>query len=218
MTITETIGTTATPMSAEREHRLLEAALDYGNAVNEYQAGDPAPSSGEGTHEEKLARMRNLLLAAGASPDHIRMTGLIMERDRLLQEQRDLNDAKDAAQITLRRIASELNLFKEQVVEVATRYAEDNGWCSVIDDALRELGLVRKAKKYEAALTITVTFIGELGASNRDTPRASWIRDSISNTYEIQRAIEAHFELDSDHDGSEVTDVQFEVTSVRDLD
>lgn len=65
-----------------------------------------------------------------------------MARETLAQAQARANAAEQA-----------LAEHKAKVVEVAHKYAEDHDWCSVVNDALRELGL--GAPRIEVTLTIT---------------------------------------------------------------
>ena len=52
----------------------------------------------------------------------------------------------------------ELEEFKNRVAAVASRYAKAHGWCSVVDEALSDLGLERISSRYTAALNIRVEF------------------------------------------------------------
>lgn len=46
--------------------------------------------------------------------------------------------------------------FKEKVVKVATDLAEEHDWCEVVDNALEEMGLPRRARRAEITFTVTV--------------------------------------------------------------
>jgi phosphoenolpyruvate-protein kinase (PTS system EI component) len=50
---------------------------------------------------------------------------------------------------------ADLEAFKEKVQEVALQYAEDHGWCGVVEEALEEVGI--KPKPKAATITVTVT-------------------------------------------------------------
>ncbi len=117
-------------------------------------------------------------------------------------------DALTAIRSADRRLAE----FKEKVVEVASGYAQEHGWCDVIDDALRELGLERKAKKYSGTLTIVVSFEAEL-EPGKETPSRQWVRDSVSVDTE---SIEGALKFDSDHTESNVLDVTYQFSDIRD--
>jgi hypothetical protein len=47
-----------------------------------------------------------------------------------------------------------LDKFKEEVKAVALRYAEENGWCDAIYDALEELGIEVGAEKYHVTIEL----------------------------------------------------------------
>lgn len=130
--------------------------------------------------------------------------------------QRQVTEATESATRAGRHYseaARELVRFKDQVVEVATRYAVENSWCSTVNQALQEMGLEMKPKSYSATLQITVEFVAEM-AERRDIPSESWVRDSMQ-TDAIRRAIANSFSMDSDHAGVSVNDIEFEVTSVE---
>ena len=133
-----------------------------------------------------------------------RVSGLTDERDSL---QRRLSQALSDEDAKLER-------FKEQVVEVASRYAEDNDWCSVIDNALNELGLERKTTVYGGILTITVAFHAERSRGKSGLPSRSWVRDSLSLS-SLRGAIEDCLEFDADHESSEVDSVEFAVSGLE---
>jgi hypothetical protein len=133
-----------------------------------------------------------------------RVSGLTNERDSL---QRRLSQALSDEDAKLER-------FKEQVVEVASRYAEDNDWCSVIDNALNELGLERKTTVYGGVITITVAFHAELNRGKTGLPSQRWVRDSLSLS-SIRGAIEDSLEFDADHESSEVDSVEFAISGLE---
>lgn len=140
-------------------------------------------------------------------------------REQVTALQRQVTEANESATRSGRHYteaARELERFKEQVVEVATRYAVENSWCSTVNQALQEMGLEMKPKSYSATLQITVEFTAEM-AERRDIPSESWVRDSMQ-TDAIRRSIANAFAMDSDHAGVSVNDIEFEVTSVEEND
>jgi chromosome segregation ATPase len=131
----------------------------------------------------------------------------------LSQRLDDVKMERDSLERRLSQVGLELEAFKEKVAEVASRYADDHGWCGVIDAALEELGLERRPATYLATLTITVDFRADLRA-RRELPDRSWVEQSVQ-TDTIRRAIENSFGLDSDHTSSSVEEVEFDVSDVR---
>lgn len=119
---------------------------------------------------------------------------------------RGLIAERDQAQIELAR-------FKHKVSEVATKYAANEGWCGIVDDALSELGLTRLIRDYKATLKIEVEFKAKLSEGQPDLPDESWVRDSLT-TSAIERAIKAQLGTTGDHSSIAVEDVEFEVMYV----
>jgi hypothetical protein len=60
------------------------------------------------------------------------------------------------------KAVAELASFKKTVVRVAQEYAEDNDWCSTVDDALHDMGL-----ETESTSTVRVTLFVELPVKHR---------------------------------------------------
>jgi hypothetical protein len=159
--------------------------------------------------QRQLAAMRDQLVATSA----------LLERSR--EQQLALSNTHDSlesrliqAQQAQSRAESALDNFKEQVVDVASRFATEHGWCSVIDEALEELGLKRKPKTYSAKLTITVDFTAGLSSGRSDTPSESWVRDSVQFEA-IRRAIQHNFQMDSDHESASVDQIEYDVEDVE---
>lgn len=122
-----------------------------------------------------------------------------------------------AQRLTIRRlenIEQEFDAFKERVVSVASDYAQQHGWCSVVDEALGDLGLERHPKKYVATAVIRVKFIATL-RERQELPGEGWVRDSIREGA-LREAIRGGFELDADHDGVEVDYV--DIDDVEDVE
>jgi ElaB/YqjD/DUF883 family membrane-anchored ribosome-binding protein len=156
------------------------------------------------THDELIERVNKL--TADLATAHAGFNQ--MNRERV-----EAQETVAALRNTVEFKDRELARFKEEVVEVATRYAEEHNWCAVIDQALEDLGLERAPKSYTAVLEIEVTFTAELRHRQED-PSEDWVRDSIS-TRAIENAIEEAFALDSDHKDHNITDTTFRVTSVE---
>jgi len=231
MTTTESTTAPTTeavpPLTVERQNRVLEVALDYAEAVQAYRKVlnlGPDPDAEVVARASKMAEQRQLLLELTLSSDHL-LYEAVAHRDDLLGRVRDLTGDRDRLQnatdaVTeereelLRRFnvssraaaraQSELAAFKEQVVEVADQYADEHGWCNVIDKALEELGLERAPKEYRAKLTITLDVYGTLANGRRDLPIERAIRDSIA--------------FDDDHASGSVEDFEFEVDDVQEND
>lgn len=51
---------------------------------------------------------------------------------------------------------SEFDKFKRKVVDVAQDYAEREGWCDAVDEALTEIGLEHLLKSTKRKVTLTV--------------------------------------------------------------
>jgi predicted nuclease with TOPRIM domain len=128
----------------------------------------------------------------------------------------ELKVERDSLERRLSYAGPELAAFKKRVVEVASKYADDHGWCGIIDQALEELGLERERVTYLATLTVTVCFRAELDPG-RDLPSSDWVRESMQ-TYAIEQAVRDNFEMDSDHSSSSIDDIDFDVINVRNAD
>lgn len=74
---------------------------------------------------------------------------------------------------------SELADFKDTVARVAMRYAREHDWCSVVTDALAELGLTPPEIQVSGTFTVTYEFIGTLAHSLRADLTESWVASSI---------------------------------------
>lgn len=138
-------------------------------------------------------------------------------RDRLFERNNDLIAERDRANDRLERAGEAAQGFRDKVVDVASRAANEHGWCEVIDGILEELGLERPTVSYAGTMTITVQFHAELGKGKRDLPNVGWVRDSIS-WGDIESTIENGIEFDSDHTDGEVDDVSFVITNIRAYD
>jgi hypothetical protein len=139
------------------------------------------------------------------------------ETDLLLQRHREMAKRCEQLSATAASAEAAFEVFKRKVVEVADEYAQEHGWCSVIDQALEDLGLERSPKEYRAKLTITVDVYGVLARGRRDLPEGDWVRDSIG-VRGIERAIRDHIAFDDDHLSGSVDAFEFEVDDVQDND
>lgn len=145
-----------------------------------------------------------------------RITTLTDNQDTLHERIRTLGNERDALRTRVSVLTNghndELEQFKQQVAEVATRYARIHEMCSVVDQALRELGLSRLPSGYSATLEITVEFTADMRERNEE-PERSWVRDSIQTT-QLRRAIMDSFGMDSDHTGSDISDISFDIVAL----
>jgi hypothetical protein len=143
---------------------------------------------------------------AEPTPEQARIAALelrVSELNNTIADQR--RQINNATQI--------LERFKEQVQEVATRYAKNNGWCSVVDEALEELGLSRmEPKTYTATLHINVDFTFTPESYSEDGPSDSEVEEMIQ-TYDLKTRIERYFSM-SGVNSSSVDDVNFDVNDV----
>ncbi len=67
----------------------------------------------------------------------------------------------------------------QKVVEVARKYADANGWCETVDEALREAGL---GELMEEERTITMTIRVPIGSANDDDAVVEAITEAIDNS------------------------------------
>lgn len=228
----------AAPQALARSPRLIkEAALNYAEALAEYQKSGPvgtAPTmelserlthtgialTNLATGEVAIANLQRRLddtcksmveLVDGKDRLVGEITGLQAERNRLAAKCEELQQKLDSTPEGFR----ELEAFKRKVVQVAEEYAKEHGWCSVIDEALDELGLKRAPTSYTAQMTIQVSFTGVL-ATRRDLPSDNWVESSVG-TGAIEEAIRGAFGLasDEDHEGGSIDNISFNVDDVE---
>jgi hypothetical protein len=189
MSITETEESTITPDDNPSQH-LLDAVTIQRDAL-QLELGE---------------------LGADLATFRAERNTAIVDRDAMQEQLEDLRTERERVERLLWDKTTELDEFKEKVIEVAGRYTDKYGWCSTVNEALAELDLGLQPSKYQATLQITVRFSAEM-SNRRDLPEGHWVNDSIERG-QLQRLIENNFRLDSDHSSSVVDDVEFEVTSV----
>lgn len=251
----------AAPHPLARSPRLIkEAALNYAEALAEYQKSGPVGTAPTMELSERLTHagmaLTNLVTGEVVIADLQRrlddtrksmvelvdgknrlageVSGLLAERRQAMIERNLGIEAKEALTIERNRLAAkceelqqkldstpegfrELEAFKRKVVQVAEEYAKEHGWCSVIDEALDELGLKRAPTSYTAQLTIQVSFTGVL-ATRRDLPSDNWVESSVG-TGAIEEAIRGAFGLasDEDHEGGSIDNISFNVDDVEEV-
>jgi hypothetical protein len=186
-------------------HYTRDQEMDAEKAAEAPALPDPAvvPTS------EVMAMQQELdLRTAERDALNARAAQLTLDVDRLYRE---LCESREVA-------GRDLTRFKQRVVEVATRYAKDNDWCSVIDNALDELGLERPRVKYRARATITVEFTAELADRSANLPGRGWVESSMNMTA-IEDAITDALDNDEDHEAeTNVRDISITVSSVEAVD
>ena len=126
-------------------------------------------------------------------------------------------DATRAADTRRRHAEQELYAFRDQVTEVATRYANENENRPQVEDLLNRLGLELgddQGCDYSAELTIVVRFsarrIGDTYA-----PDSDWVMNSLSGQGQVETAINRYLELDDDSENLSINDISFEITDVE---
>jgi hypothetical protein len=104
----------------------------------------------------------------------------------LQDELRLLREELDQARVALaeaRQHAEEhdrdLDNFKTRVAAVAMNYAREHNWCSVVTEALDELGLEPPPTRISGTLTVTYSFAAELDPKSRGQLSAEWLRQSV---------------------------------------
>lgn len=151
---------------------------------------------------------------------------LRQERDAVVAERDNLQirAAQDATLINEQRTRSAraagraetaeyaLNQFKESVIEVATKYAEENGWCDTVEKALAELGLKMPSKKYTGTLILTISFEAE-ATSRRTEIDEDMVRGNLLQN-DLDRAVRRGFGL-SDHQDVSISDIDYEVSDIE---
>lgn len=212
-------------LSIEERDAILYAATAHAAACRAHQKWTDAEiaDAGIGSVDTTLERLRELLNQATTTHVDQQLLERTLERDRAIQERDAARKERDLANTYAReanqsreQVTAELEAFKVKVVQVATDYAEEHNMCSVVDDALRDLGLEPKAKRYSGTLTITVNFHADL-TRRRDLPSEGWVLQSLDGTASIQEAIQRHLRFDSDHNGGAVDDVEFQITDVDEV-
>lgn len=131
--------------------------------------------------------------------------------ERLQQELNRLREDQRSQLVIVREQLGakeiEMNAFKRQVSAVATRYGHEHNLCSVLDEALDELGLEQtRNATYTATAVIRVTFEATLRKGCDSTPDNRWVQSSLRDD-EIREAIRDNFALDDDNDDVSVEDI-----------
>lgn len=102
--------------------------------------------------------------------------------DMTAEQIQELRNLLSAAQRDAEVQRRALSMFKEQVREVAIQKGEENDLCSVLDDALEELGLEgRSPRSASGYLTvrIRVTDITPYANHRSQVRSANWLRSSL---------------------------------------
>lgn len=102
--------------------------------------------------------------------------------DDLTQARTDLASARTEIERLNRQREirdDEATAFRDSVARVAMRYAREHDWCSVVTDALAELGLTPPEVQVSGAFTVRYEFSGTVGHSYPRELSESWIASSI---------------------------------------
>ena len=89
----------------------------------------------------------------------------------------------------LKGVAAEFEAFKKNVVETATQYAEDNGWCETVEEALRDLDLGEFITSPRRLVTLTIEV--EVEADTR-----SWDDDAYAEQAQSDLGLYHHSEYE----------------------
>lgn len=84
------------------------------------------------------------------------------------EELRHVQDVLATREDELDSVRKELAAFKANVVRVAREYANDNGWCEVVNEALTELGLTQE---WTVTVTVTGTITQTVSAADEESAR-----------------------------------------------
>lgn len=79
----------------------------------------------------------------------------------------------------------EVTALKEKVREVAKRYARRHDWCSVVDDALREMG-VEEARPQR--INVSIRFTSPMLDGEQETTARFFVRDLVGKSEAEQNA------------------------------
>jgi len=138
-------------------------------------------------------------------------------RCQLATAQAELTDARDELEAArkLRAIReSEFAEFKDRVARVAMSYAREHNWCSVVTDALDDLGLQPPDVRVNGEFTVTYTFTAFLSAEHHRDLSDSFVRDSLN------ASVSDGVRLDSDWSDADISvesvDVSFYNTDDED--
>lgn len=108
-------------------------------------------------------------------------------RGQLAAAQADLADARDELEAArkLREIReSEYTEFKDRVARTAMAYARRHDWCSVVTDALDDLGLQPPDVRVAGEFTVTYRFGGTIAHHRSDGLDSEWIANSIRHGHD----------------------------------
>lgn len=97
------------------------------------------------------------------------------------------------------REQAEAARFREQVAEVASRYARENDWCSVVESALGELGLELIKSRYR--VDVVMRFSVDVDADDEDEAReeVAYMIDGVAMSgHEEERNPSGPYSVDTD--------------------
>lgn len=133
------------------------------------------------------------------------VTELAILREQLASAHAELDSARRLRDIR----EAEFIEFKDSVARVAMRYARRHGWCSVVSDALADLGLQSPDLSVSGTFTVTYSFTGTIANSDYERLTADWIGQSLDISADSGPA------FDSDWDDVEITVERVDVDSYR---
>jgi hypothetical protein len=109
---------------------------------------------------------------------------------------------------------SEHERFKELVTSTASKYARRHDWCSVVDEALEEMGLEREPVSFSGVISVRINFTANRSDGERGTPNARDVTRWLYGEDDVREAIGENLSLDSDYaDDFEIESYSFEVVS-----
>ena len=117
-----------------------------------------------------------------------------------------LAQTQAALEVAQRYGAEQIAAFKDRVRSVARSYAREHSWCSVVDNALDDLGVATSCEyKFEVLLRVQVN--ANLIAATPDDPTA-FVRRSLS--VDTSSDSEVELELDDDWEDLDIRSVTVE--------
>jgi hypothetical protein len=146
-------------------------------------------------------------------PEVARLQALIVTLEASVASLRTQNDTQRRH---IENLVEEHERFKKVVVSTADRYARRHDWCSVVNEALEEMGLEREQVSFNATVNIRVGFSGTRNDGEQTVPS---IRELMSWMYgedDIAEHIRETLGLNDDYvDEIEIDSIDFNVVSTE---
>lgn len=125
-----------------------------------------------------------------------------------------LRTQNQTQQRRLEQMSNDHERFKELVSSTATKYARRHDWCSVVDEALEEMGLEREPVSFSGVISVRINFTANRTDGERGTPNARDVNRWLYGEDDVREAIGENLSLDEDYAGDfEIDSYSFEVIS-----